>query len=1073
MIPDLSIAVIFKNEIRCLERCLQSVQPLRERLSCEIVMADTGSTDGSRAVAEKYANRLFDFPWVNDFSAARNALLDRCTGGWVLTLDSDEWLDADVEELAAFLTGGKADLTELAGVIQRNYTDAELSLYGDAVVPRLLRLAGSPRYEGAIHEAPVFPCGRTRDAILSRTVLHHDGYVILNEDSEAGRQKRARNVDLLRAELEREPNNLQRLQQYAEAAVGEPDRPETLRRAAALIRAKRCGWRRIGPPLLRTAAEAAYKLGLPEQRDYTELALSLFPESWFTRIDLAVTRVLQANRSGDLAGVAALCERYLEACAEADKRPRELAEELQYGVLYRYNPYVRQYMRVRLVETYRLLERYEKIPALLAGMDHSVFDAELERDLEGQLSRLTPAQRAGKLPEGRPNMARDRRGTDKKQLSVAIIFKNEIRCIERCLQSLDVLKKKFHCEIVMADTGSTDGSRAVAEKYADIVFDFPWINDFAAARNAVLDRCSGAWTLVLDCDEWLDPNLDELAEFMKGKGAHECNNVYVTVRNYTHPGFARYTDVLLPRLFRMSAEPRYKGAIHEKPVFPKNEIWTHLSGLVLHHDGYLVLNDGSEAGTEKRKRNMALIREELKKDPENPTRIIHFIDSGGQEEDFIPVLRRAAALAETKDTPLWRKTAPIILRNAAYIGNERGLPEAREWLEKGMALYPDSYYTRIDMVFLRAMFDYKDEDFQAAADGIRKYLAAYEESEWDREGLADALLHGNFQRLNPYYRQFAYLRLLETCERLRRFDEIPPVFDQIDWSVMDENAVHNLLWALMHLYIVGAPLDMDAMMLRFWDGIVAEKPDRATASERKRIFLRDGATIFNAHPDHADARQPWRMFLSLQGRCALGDAAALLAAETPEEADALLSSADDLTALPGSALAHALELGAAFPVPGKTLTLEVADALAAGLAQDAEQLRSLAVLSAAAAADEGDIMWARALLLSALRGKEWDADPTPLELLRAFVRTESLYLPLCYTENALRKPEYLPPMHRFGLRLANAFAVLDPDAVAPGYRSTAAPGLRAALDELKEAVRAAPEHKKAVDRILDELTEAG
>ena len=68
--PVLSIGIIFKNEIRCLERCLKSLQPLRKAVSCELVMADTGSTDGSREIAERYADILFDFPWINDFSAA-------------------------------------------------------------------------------------------------------------------------------------------------------------------------------------------------------------------------------------------------------------------------------------------------------------------------------------------------------------------------------------------------------------------------------------------------------------------------------------------------------------------------------------------------------------------------------------------------------------------------------------------------------------------------------------------------------------------------------------------------------------------------------------------------------------------------------------------------------------------------------------------------------------------------------------------------------------------------------------------------------------------------------------------
>ena len=94
--PLLSIGIIFKNEIRCLERCLKSLQLLRESVSCELVMADTGSTDGSRSVAERYADILFDFPWIDDFAAARNAVMERCCGAWYLTVDADEWLGQDL-----------------------------------------------------------------------------------------------------------------------------------------------------------------------------------------------------------------------------------------------------------------------------------------------------------------------------------------------------------------------------------------------------------------------------------------------------------------------------------------------------------------------------------------------------------------------------------------------------------------------------------------------------------------------------------------------------------------------------------------------------------------------------------------------------------------------------------------------------------------------------------------------------------------------------------------------------------------------------------------------------------------
>ena len=97
--PVLSIGIIFKNEMRCLERCLKSLQLLRDAIPCELVMADTGSSDGSRGIAERYADLLFDFPWINDFSAARNAVMDRCSGVWYFSIDADEWMSEDIQEL--------------------------------------------------------------------------------------------------------------------------------------------------------------------------------------------------------------------------------------------------------------------------------------------------------------------------------------------------------------------------------------------------------------------------------------------------------------------------------------------------------------------------------------------------------------------------------------------------------------------------------------------------------------------------------------------------------------------------------------------------------------------------------------------------------------------------------------------------------------------------------------------------------------------------------------------------------------------------------------------------------------
>ena len=89
---SVSLCMIVKNEEDVLERCLKSVAGLVD----EIIIVDTGSTDRTREIATHFTNQIFDFPWQDDFSAARNAVMDRCTGKWYLTVDADEclWITA-------------------------------------------------------------------------------------------------------------------------------------------------------------------------------------------------------------------------------------------------------------------------------------------------------------------------------------------------------------------------------------------------------------------------------------------------------------------------------------------------------------------------------------------------------------------------------------------------------------------------------------------------------------------------------------------------------------------------------------------------------------------------------------------------------------------------------------------------------------------------------------------------------------------------------------------------------------------------------------------------------------------
>ena len=187
--PVLTIGMIVKNEIRCLERCLKAFEPLRKALPCELIIADTGSDDGTRKIAEKYADLVFDFPWINDFAAARNSVLDKAHGEWFLTVDADEYLDEDCEELINYLKNPDAQWNNFCGVIIRNYGTTDLiGPYSDFMAIRMVRMSTGTRYRGTIHEMWDYD-GNLQIHGLRKTVFHHDGYVGFGTEAAKKKQK--------------------------------------------------------------------------------------------------------------------------------------------------------------------------------------------------------------------------------------------------------------------------------------------------------------------------------------------------------------------------------------------------------------------------------------------------------------------------------------------------------------------------------------------------------------------------------------------------------------------------------------------------------------------------------------------------------------------------------------------------------------------------------------------------------------------------------------------------------------------------------------------------------------------
>ncbi|MFP9130818.1 glycosyltransferase [Niallia sp. BSM11] len=194
-----SLCMIVKNEENVLDRCLSSVAHLVD----EVIIVDTGSTDKTKEIASKYTSQLFDFEWINDFSAARNYAAKQATGDWILVLDADEFIDE--ENYQEFINGLKEDngKFDTYGVKIINFT----GLYGEKLIQnyhdRVYKNNGEIAYYRAIHEQLKGVDGQSLTGSIAKLSVFHSGYM---NHTVAEKGKNERNKDLLDKEMQ-ESNN--------------------------------------------------------------------------------------------------------------------------------------------------------------------------------------------------------------------------------------------------------------------------------------------------------------------------------------------------------------------------------------------------------------------------------------------------------------------------------------------------------------------------------------------------------------------------------------------------------------------------------------------------------------------------------------------------------------------------------------------------------------------------------------------------------------------------------------------------------------------------------------------------
>lgn len=195
--PLLSACLIVKDEEDQLGACLDSVAGVAD----QIVVYDTGSSDGTVELARRHGAEVIEGFWDDDFSRARNEALTRCAGEWVLWIDADETLEvADPATLRSVLVRTGSDVDAWSVPI-RNLTGAGT---GSEFVHHAARLFRRARCEwtGRIHEqiGRRGTAGAITQAVMEVACLRHTGYL---DASLTNRAKAERNLRAAEAEVER------------------------------------------------------------------------------------------------------------------------------------------------------------------------------------------------------------------------------------------------------------------------------------------------------------------------------------------------------------------------------------------------------------------------------------------------------------------------------------------------------------------------------------------------------------------------------------------------------------------------------------------------------------------------------------------------------------------------------------------------------------------------------------------------------------------------------------------------------------------------------------------------------
>jgi len=293
-----------------------------------------------------------------------------------------------------------------------------------------------------------------------------------------------------------------------------------------------------------------------------------------------------------------------------------------------------------------------------------------------------------------------------------MIVRNEAGQLAECLGPVASLFD----EIIVVDTGSQDDTKSIAGQFTPHVFDFPWCDDFAAARNESLRRATGDWIFWLDADDRLRPDqMAKLRSLMANLGDQPQAYLMDTVcaSRYACEGARLISHA---RLFRRHPNMAWRGRVHEQlrpspAQLGYDVIW---SDVQIDHLGY------ADATIRQRKlnRDVRLLRMDYAVDPDDASTLVHLGLAYFRLGNFNEARKHLnRLLKKDNDAADYMRQVYAVLAECSL--REGRVGDALATLHHSLRVFP----TDENLLLLKAECHYELDQFEAAGDALTQIVS--------------------------------------------------------------------------------------------------------------------------------------------------------------------------------------------------------------------------------------------------------------------------------------------------------------------------------------------------------------